>query len=91
MIAMCFFKAKKGEASVIKRILDRYAAMSGQVINFNKSAITFSPNTTTTDGAEVCEQLQVQEKEKPGKYLGIPMHIGGNKKSVFTFLVDKVE
>ncbi|XP_074336510.1 uncharacterized protein LOC141673664 [Apium graveolens] len=84
-------QAKKGEANVMKRILDRYAVMSGQVINFNKSAITFSSNTTTTDRVEVCEQLQVQEKETPGKYLGIPMHIGRNKKSVFSCLIDKVE
>lgn len=40
-----FFKATRSEASVMKRILNQYEAISGQVVNFNKSNVTFSPNT----------------------------------------------
>lgn len=86
-----FFKANKVEANVMKRILDRYADISGQIINYNKSAITFSPNTRREDRTEVCLQLGVQEQDKPGKYLGMPMFIGRKKSSVFAFLVDRVE
>ncbi|XP_074328042.1 uncharacterized protein LOC141665954 [Apium graveolens] len=85
-----FFKAAKGESSTLKGILQRYARISGQVINSNKSSITFSTNTSAEDRQEVQNQLQVQQNETPGKYLGLPMKVGQNKKAEFEFLVEKV-
>lgn len=41
-----FFKATNSEASVMKQILNMYESISVQVINFNKSLVTFSPNTS---------------------------------------------
>lgn len=41
-----FFRAVEAEAVVMKRILQRYEEVSGQVMNFNKSTVVFSPNTT---------------------------------------------
>ncbi|KAL8116071.1 hypothetical protein AgCh_022528 [Apium graveolens] len=82
--------AAKGEASTLKGILQRYARISGQVINSNKSSITFSANTSAEDRQEVQNQLQVQQNETPGKYLGLPMKVGQNKKAEFEFLVEKV-
>lgn len=86
-----FFKDVKSEATVMKNILNRYEEISGQVVNYNKSMVTFSPNTTTQSREEVCNQLGVQEQERPGKYLGLPMHIGRGRVSVFNFLIEKVE
>lgn len=86
-----FFKATRAEAHTMKRILQRYVDFSGQVINYNKSAITFSSNTNIEDREEVCSLLEVKEKDDPGKYLGMPMKVGGNKTSVFSFLVNRVD
>ncbi|XP_074374021.1 uncharacterized protein LOC141714399 [Apium graveolens] len=86
-----FFKATKTEAQIMKRILNRYAEMSGQLINFNKSAITFSTNTKSEQRSEVSTQLGVQEKDEPDKYLGMPMRIGSNRSVVFGFLADRVQ
>ncbi|XP_074369684.1 uncharacterized protein LOC141711152 [Apium graveolens] len=86
-----FFRATMAEANVMKCILDRYADISGQVINFNKSAITFSSNTGEEARREVCSQLQVVENMSPGKYLGMSMSIGRKKNEVFNFLVDRIE
>lgn len=86
-----FFRATKTEAGVMKRILDRYAEISGHVINFNKSAVTFSSNAKSVDHSEVCAQLEVKESENPGKYLCMPMRIEKQKKLVFGFLIDRVE
>ncbi|XP_074346544.1 uncharacterized protein LOC141685334 [Apium graveolens] len=41
-----FFKAEGVEANVMKRILNRYENISGQMVNYSKSALTFSANTT---------------------------------------------
>lgn len=86
-----FFRATRTEAQNMKSILNRYANISGQLINYNKSAVTFSTNTLVEARSEVCTELMVQQKSDPGKYLGMPMRIGANKTNVFGFLVDKVE
>lgn len=86
-----FFKATGSEAGVMQRILARYENISGQQINYAKSALTFSPNTSTTCRGEVCTQLGVREQQNPGKYLEMPMLIGRNKKETFSFLLDRVK
>ena len=56
------------------------------MINYHKSALTFSSNTSIADREEVCAQLQVQQKDDPGRYLGMPMKVGRNKKFCVQFL-----
>lgn len=72
-------------------ILRKYERLSGQMINFNKSSVIFSPNTGEIDRVRVCEQLQVKETKSPGKYLGMPMCVGKSKSEVFGFLNDRIE
>ena len=67
-----------------------YETLSGQAVNFNKSMITFSPNTTTDTREAICSILEVQESTALGKYLGIPMIVRYNKCEVFKFLTDRV-
>ncbi|XP_074341908.1 uncharacterized protein LOC141679304 [Apium graveolens] len=86
-----FFKATVSEAIIMKNVLKMYEGMSGQAIYFNKSSITFSPNTVVEDRRRICEALEVDEVDTPGKYLGIPMEVGRKKKEVFGFLTDKVK
>lgn len=50
----------------MKNILTRYEAMSGQSVNFSKSTVTFTPNTTDENRREVCASLGVHEVQIPG-------------------------
>ncbi|XP_074325881.1 uncharacterized protein LOC141663935 [Apium graveolens] len=84
-------RATHGEATLMNNILKKYERFSGQMINFNKSSIVFSPNTCEEDRRRICEVLQVHEADKPGKYLGMPMQLGKSKTEVFGFLSDRVE
>lgn len=86
-----FFRANKSEANVMKRILGRYESISGQMINYAKSSITFSSNTREINRNEVCNQLGVVVVQNPGKYLGMPMCVGRRKVATFSFLAEKVE
>lgn len=86
-----FFRADAMEAGVVKNVLNRYERVSGQAVNFSKSSIYFSPNTANSERIEVCQILQVQEVQTPGKYLGMPMSIGKRKVSEFHFITDKVK
>ncbi|XP_074356044.1 uncharacterized protein LOC141695716 [Apium graveolens] len=85
-----FFKAVESEARVMQRIIKRYETLSGQAVNFNKSTITFSPNTNADTRETICDILGVRESTSPGKYLGIPMTVGRKKSEVFKFLTDRV-
>lgn len=54
-----FFKANIQEATIVKSILHRYEALSGQVVNLQKSGILF--NTNVGDGLkkDICDNLEV--------------------------------
>lgn len=52
-----FFKATEVEASNVKNVLLRYESVSGQAINFSKSNVVFSPNTTNRTRRQVCDIL----------------------------------
>lgn len=79
------------EAEVMKRILNRYESISGQIINFTKSVISFSPNTAQETRKEICSRLGVGEVRSSGKYLGLPMHIGRNEIAEFGFMMEKID
>lgn len=76
---------------MMKNILNRYEMISGQAVNCRKSSIIFSPNTSTEDRNLVCTTLEVDEVDKPGKYLGMPMSIGKSKRNAFGFLAEKID
>lgn len=86
-----FFKANKAEADTMKHILNRYEHISGQKINYVKSAITFSPNMNDICRREVCQQLDVKEQLSPGRYLRMPMIIGRKINATFSFLLERIQ
>ncbi|KAL8124141.1 hypothetical protein AgCh_011956 [Apium graveolens] len=86
-----FFKTNGVKADVLRRVLNRYEEMSGHKINYAKSTLTFSPNTSLDNKTEICNLLGVNTCQSPGKYLGMPMVVGRNKCSTFSFLSERVE
>lgn len=59
--------------------------LSGQVVNFKKSAIRFSPNTATQIRGIISGILEVGERKNPGKYLSLPMEVGRLKMKCLPF------
>lgn len=87
----CYFLFRASQVSIhYENILLRYKNLSVQTINYNKSILVFSPNTSDQDRIRVWEKLQVQEVDKPGKYLGMPMCVDKNKTETFGFLSDRI-
>ncbi|WJZ86110.1 hypothetical protein VitviT2T_005601 [Vitis vinifera] len=60
-----FFKATESESRSLKQILLQYQNLSGQEINLNKSALTFSRNTDDVVKRGICSILQVEEQANP--------------------------
>lgn len=85
-----FFRADTDETKAIKDILNRYELMSGQAVNYQKSAIFFSSNVRTDKQEEIKNILQVYNNIGNSKYLGLPSLVGKSKKSVFNYLKDKI-
>lgn len=87
---MLFCRATEDDARGLKHILDTYAAVSGQVINYDKSSVAFSKGTATGKKNRVVQILGVQEVEKHAKYLGMPAVVGRSKKEIFSHLRDRI-
>ncbi|XP_060961202.1 uncharacterized protein LOC133031689 [Cannabis sativa] len=89
--SLIFGRANGGEAESIHRILQCYEQASGQQVNFDKSAITFSPNVLPADRTSVLGILGLGSVATHDKYLGLPTVIGRNKKRTFASICDKVQ
>ncbi|XP_019164478.1 PREDICTED: uncharacterized protein LOC109160650 [Ipomoea nil] len=89
--SLLFFKANLKESLEVKRCLGYYEAYSGQAVNFNKSSVSFSRNTSGDVRDLVAETLGVSHAEDFGKYLGLPSVIGRNRKVVFAYIEQKLK
>ncbi|XP_031104893.1 uncharacterized protein LOC116009862 [Ipomoea triloba] len=89
--SLLFFRANAEEAGVIKQCLTDYESMTGQLVNFHKSSVCFSRNTTVADRDVVASILGVLQAPNFGKYLGLPSFIGREKRAVFSYIEDKVK
>ncbi|XP_059650157.1 uncharacterized protein LOC132295912 [Cornus florida] len=88
--ALLFYKVKISEVRGIKSILDRYANLMGQLVNFDKSSIYVSPNTDL-DLKAMCRQiLCIHNVDWHNKYLGNPLILGRSKVTSLNFISDRV-
>lgn len=85
-----FFKTTEVEAANVKRVLDKYEAFSGQAVNYSKSGILFSANVRVDKQHNLKRMLKVRNELHNSKYLGLPSFVGRSKKSVFSFIKERV-
>ena len=60
------------------------------MINRDKYAVFFSPNTSSDDKEEVRQALNIVLEAKNEKYLGLPVSIGKSRKKAFEYIKKKV-
>lgn len=87
--AIVFAKASKEECGQLLKILDVYNKASGQIINFNKSGVSFSSNTPAGLQQEISDLLQMAHVSKKVRYLGLPAFWGKSKMEAYSFLLEK--
>lgn len=83
-------KAGSSEARELKRILDVYEAVSGQMINKDKSSVLFSPNTTTRRKEYIKTTLSITQETMGERYLGLPVSVGKSRKRTFSYLKQRI-
>lgn len=87
---MFFCKSDQTTCMELTRILQSYEAVSGQSINLQKSAITFSAKTPIEARRRVKATLLIEGEGGIGKYLGLPEHFNRKKKDIFVGIVDRI-
>ncbi|KAA3484776.1 reverse transcriptase [Gossypium australe] len=85
-----FGEASTVGAKILKDILQDYEICSGQCVNFSKSTVFFSPNTSEENKEAVSNLLGVRMATNPEKYLGLPNMVGRKKKESFQKLLDRI-
>lgn len=87
--AILFLKANKEECAHILNTLEIYNAASGQLINFNKSRVSFSSNIAVALQQEICDLIGMPLLSKCTKYLGLPAFLGRSKVEAYNFLLER--
>ncbi|KAA3463879.1 reverse transcriptase [Gossypium australe] len=85
-----FGEASAKGAEILKGILKDYENCSGQCVNFSKSTIFFSPNTSEDRKEAVSNLLGVRVVVNPEKYLGLLNMVGRKKRESFQKLLDSI-
>lgn len=87
---MFFCKADPLNVSTLLEILQKYEMASGQMINTQKSVITFAAKTPPATRESIKAQLMIHREGGQGKYLGLPELFGRKKRDLFTLIIDRI-
>ncbi|CAJ2638124.1 unnamed protein product [Trifolium pratense] len=88
--SLLFARASAAEAGVILNVLAEYQKASGQVVNLDKSEVSFSQNVRNEDKDMIRNRMGVKTVDTHSKYLGLPVVFGRSKKIIFSFVIDRV-
>ncbi|KAA3478991.1 reverse transcriptase [Gossypium australe] len=78
-----FGEATERGAGQLKRMLRDYRSCSGKQVNFDKSTVFFSTNTTEAVKELITRTLGVRRSNDPKRYLGLPNMVGRKKNEAF--------
>ncbi|XP_073120906.1 uncharacterized protein [Henckelia pumila] len=85
-----FFRATDEDCARVKECMQAYEVASGQLVNFDKSSISFTPNTTPSLVESIKTSLTILVVQGHEVYLGLPTYSLRRKKVQFHYLVERV-
>lgn len=88
--ALFFFKGIPKVCWKLKEILSDFCEKSGELINYEKSTLMFSPNTPRRFSSLMRKPLKMKTTNTLGPYLGCDPDINGAKSTKFAGQVEKV-
>jgi hypothetical protein len=88
--SLLFTRANQKEAEFIMEILSTYQKASRQMVNLDKSEVSFSRNMLNEEKEMICNKMGVKTVDTHSRYLGLPVVFGRSKKVVFSLVQDRV-
>lgn len=85
--SLIFLKATPGACEGIKNILSKFSQVSGEVINYSKSHILFSPNTPPRFKRFMRSIIDTPSADTSGKYLECNIEVDGRSATKYHHLV----
>ncbi|CAL9226107.1 unnamed protein product [Arabidopsis halleri] len=83
-------KANKEDCEEMMQCLSKYGHISGQLINLDKSSITFGAKVEEGTKQWIKNRSGIQLEGGSGKYLGLPECLSGSKQVLFGFIKEKL-
>ncbi|XP_057792367.1 uncharacterized protein LOC131009155 [Salvia miltiorrhiza] len=84
-----FGRGNEREIATVKRVINSYEGVSGQLVNLEKSSISFSGGVPEEKKLQLAGLMGVQRTGQRATYLGIPSTVGRSKSEVFQMLIDR--
>ena len=81
-----FAKASNESCHSIRSILDKYCAMSGQLVNYHKSSFQVTANVPNSEKCLFSEILGMKESLELGSYLGFPIILSRVTREILVML-----
>ncbi|KAK0607443.1 hypothetical protein LWI29_015165 [Acer saccharum] len=88
--SLLFTKATLAECRNIKSLLEFYSQASGQIVNFNKSAVCFSRKIAWPEKRRLAAALDMSLVEVHERYLGLPCVTNRSKRVLFDDIKERV-
>ncbi|KAH1045709.1 hypothetical protein J1N35_036493 [Gossypium stocksii] len=86
-----FGEATDRGVGIFEKILKEYEVCSRQCVNYGKSTIFFSSNTTDSARLAISNRLGVKWANYSEKYLGLPYMVGRKSRLAFQHLKDRIK
>lgn len=86
---MIFTRANSESCTIIKNILDKYCSMSGQLVNFHKSAFQCTANISAEECLVFQNILGMDNAFSLRSYLGCPIINSRVSKNTFGSVIEK--
>ncbi|CAM8979923.1 unnamed protein product [Rhodiola kirilowii] len=87
--SLLLFEATTATPSIIKDVLTEYEFLAGQRVNYDKSELVLSPNTSDAIKQSFISSLSVSVVEGHNRYLCLPLFLGRKISSSFLPLLDR--
>ncbi|XP_010513760.1 PREDICTED: uncharacterized protein LOC104789816 [Camelina sativa] len=89
--SLFLIKASVDQALTLQGILVDYGKVTGQLINLDKSSITFGSKVDLGVRAIIQEKLGIVKEGGAGVYLGLPECFSGSKADLLAYIHDKMK
>ncbi|KAG7552423.1 Reverse transcriptase zinc-binding domain [Arabidopsis thaliana x Arabidopsis arenosa] len=90
-ILLFLFKAFKDQSKTIQDILSAYGKVTGQLINLEKSSISFGQNVDLMAKENIQQKLGIFSEGGSGSYLGLPECFSGSKVDLLAYIHEKMK